>query len=465
MKRLFTLLVSIGILNLFLFLGIFKLFQNDKIYHNTIGVVSQNYERVGGWDNYKIKKVSKPYLQFKNENFLRWDASIYKCISERMYVNEKICYGNVRGAFFPLFSILWRITKSSPIGISVINYLMYILSISLLVIYLLQGNTFKKILIFSVLISLPSTIIYYIPYTEALFLLTMTIAVIGIMKEKYWMYFIGILLMSMVRPATVFVLLAILSVEILILIKNKKFSLFINNSFLRIIPFVLGYFCSFLIQYLYSGSWTSFVSSQKHWDGGIQKISNISDWSIEGFGMNSFAVFFVAIPASLFLVFLIANFKNDKLVFLTKIENYKTDYLFLISVFYLAGIFVFILITSGGNLRSFFRFTLTSPLFYVTILILIDYLSKIKFKKFVLGFIILTFLLFLFLRYVEYGGDRMQFSFFGLYMLLLSFFYLMIRNILPRIYDIIAFIVLVIANTIWNTYLLNAFFSNGWLFT
>lgn len=99
MKKQFVYLIGIGILNLFLFGSVFGLLQNDKIYQNTLGLISKNYERIGGWNSFEIKKTSKPFLEMNNENFSNWDAGIYKCISERMYKSEESCYGKVRAAF------------------------------------------------------------------------------------------------------------------------------------------------------------------------------------------------------------------------------------------------------------------------------------------------------------------------------------------------------------------------------
>jgi hypothetical protein len=76
MKKQFIYLISIGILIFFLFIGVFKLLQNEKIYHNTLCVISKNYERIGNWNNYEIKKTSNPFLQIKNDNFETWDAAI-----------------------------------------------------------------------------------------------------------------------------------------------------------------------------------------------------------------------------------------------------------------------------------------------------------------------------------------------------------------------------------------------------
>ncbi|MFA4864076.1 MAG: hypothetical protein WC605_09935, partial [Bacteroidales bacterium] len=146
-------------------------------------------------------------------------------------------------------------------------------------------------------------------------------------------------------------------------------------------------------------------------------------------------------------------------------KNYDIGYLLLISVFYLIGIFAFTLITSGGNLHSFFRFTLASPFFYIALLFFLNYLYEKPVKLFFSIFIILNVLLILFLNFEDYGGGRMQFSFFGLYMFIATGLFLIIKKIISQPIQIVIIIALIILNTIWNTYLLNVFFSNGWIFT
>ena len=355
----------IGIFCIIFFGVIFTSLKNETIYNNTLGLISKNYERSGTWDDWKIQKVKKPYLSADNDNFLQWDASIYYNISKRMYEEEEAHYGKVRAAFFPMFPLIWKITHLSPRLISLFNYVIFIFSISLLVTYLLPRSEYLKLTSYIVLITLPTTVIFMIPYSESLFLLFMTIASIGIIKKKYPLYFTGILLLSMVRPATLFVFLAIVLAEIFVNIDKQKTSLF-KNILLKSIPFFIGYSIVLLIQYISSGSWTAFLDAQKYWSGGAQKVSAISDWSIEGFGLNTFSVFFIAIPASIFTLYSVVNFLLKRNIQFNLNESKR--YLLLVSLFYLAGIFMFTIITSGGNLHSFFRFTMCSPCFYIAIL-------------------------------------------------------------------------------------------------
>jgi hypothetical protein len=466
MKRNFALLFIIGVLNLLLFLGVFKLLQHDKIYQHTLGVISQNYERTGDWNNYEIKKVSKPYVQIKNENFENWDAAIYSCISKKMYAPENECYGKVRSAFFPLFPMLWKITNSSFIGISLINYFLFIISIALLVMMLFKEPISYKLGIYAILISIPSSIVFYIPYSESVFLFTMVIATIGVLKNKYWIYFVGILLFSMVRPASVFVLMAIIAAESMFFIKNRDWYNLLRRIAYGSIPFLLGYLFVFIIQFIYSGSWTTFFDAQKYWEGGFSLITNISDWSLESFGLTSFAMIFVCLPALSYIIYLL--FAKNKL-FPQKSNDLYVDFekqhLLLVSLLYLSGIFVFTLITSGGNFHSFFRFTLGSPFFYIAILILLSHLFNNEIKPYLLSFIVSVLLLFIFMSVVKYGGERIQFSYFGPLMFILTSLFLLFRRRIPFPIQILTVLLIIFLNTVWNTYLLNIFLSNGWIFT
>lgn len=466
MKKQFLILMGIALLYFVLFTGVFSLFQRKGIYQNTLGVIAENYERVGGWDHYEIRKAAIPFVELKNDRFETWDAAIYKCISERMYVKEVECYGSVRAAFFPLFPLYWKAIGTTPIGISVINYFTFALSLALLVLLVLQTAWKYKCLIYFVLLSFPSVIIFCIPYTEALFMLTFTIAAIGLIKNNYGVFFMGCLLLAMVRPATVFVLLAILAVEVFILLKNRNYRTFIREALLKTTPFALGYFCALSIQRISSGSWTALLDAQQFWSGKLQRVEGISDWSIEGFGLSVFAVFGVCIPLLLFVLYLGVRWKKKETTeYLARVGAYNIHYLFMVSAFYLIGMFVFTVLTSGGNLHSFFRFTLASPPFYCVALVFLNYLSHRSVNQSLVAFTVMLVALLVFLNSVAYGGERLNFSFAGLYMLLATSFFLLLVQRIPLITSTVIAATVIVLNTVWNTYLLNAFLSNGWVFT
>ncbi|MCD6596419.1 MAG: hypothetical protein J7L04_01950 [Bacteroidales bacterium] len=458
----------LALFNLIIFIGLFQAFQHSGIYKHTLGKISKNYERTGSWDNYSIDRVSKPYMKIAAENFERWDADIYNCIKEHMYSTEDGCYHKVRGAFFPLFPLLWKATNTGYTGISILNYFLFSLSIGLLVLYLGNSGPFDKTILFALLLSLPSTIIYYIPYSESLFLFTMALASVGLVKKKYGLYFTGSFLLAMVRPASLFIFIAILLVESLFYYNPVNFKNFIKELSRKTIPFLSGYLVVIIIQYAYSSSWTTFLDAGKFWEGGfLQGIKSISDWSEEGFALSSFSLFFISIPAFLFALFTI--FKRKKIMlYLHSGKNVNIDsntFLFLISVFYLAGIFIFTLLTSGGNMHSFFRFTLASPPFYIVAILIFNSFTDKSYSKSLIVTFISIFLLILFLHFTTFGGSRFGFSFWGMYLFIVNYLYFIFRGKLNKKSQVLLLVSLVLMNLIWNTYMLNIFFSNGWIFT
>ncbi len=465
MKRNVLSQLGLGILILVVFLGVFNGLEKQDLYESTLGQFSENYLREGTWDKQYVTKGAAPYHSLSNNNLLNWDAAIYNCVNKEMYHLGADCYGSVRGAFFPLFPLIWRITHLDARGISILNYLLFVLSISILVQLFLVAPSFKKNLVFIALISLPSSVIYFIPYSESLFLATMTLAIYGIMQRKYWVYFIGIALMSMVRPATLFILMAMLVMEGHNFLRHKDAKRLVKELLNKLSPFFLGYSLTFIFQYIYSGTWTTYLDAAESWGGGLKFFDSISDWSIEGFGLSIFALCFVILPSLIYLIrLLLGQFGQWSFSFSSGQDENPRSALCVLSTLYLSGIFVFTLLTSGGNLHSFFRFTLCSPLFYVLLLVLIDRTMNNNAVHTRLTLCVSALLFFLLLYTIDYGGNRFSFSFFGplLYIAYFAFLSIPIRVNAIRI---ISLLILVGCSIIWNSYLLNILLSNGYIFT
>ena len=350
---------SIGSAHLLLFIGVFALLQNQEVYTSTLGRISTNYERIGGWSDFEIKSSTAPFIELKEENFRNWDADIYGCISLHMYDPIPSCYGNVRGAFFPLFPAMWRISGGSALQVSLLNQLIFILSLSLLCAFLFKELNFESVLLFISLLALPSIVVYFIPYSESLFLFTMTLAVVGRIMNRYPIYFVGVFLMALVRPATVFALIAMMAVEFLIWRQNRDHKSAIRSLLEHLIPYTLGIGLVVLIQYFYTGSWTVYYEAQKAWEGGVRVFNGISDWSQEGFGLSVFALFFIGLPSILFCSYLFVR-PNSRIgrKWICSLMKNGPAFLLTISLLYLSGILAFTVLTSGGNLHSFFRFML-----------------------------------------------------------------------------------------------------------
>ena len=444
-----------SILYLLVFHAVFSLFQNDSFYSNTLGSISSNYLRTGDWNDGKILKKDTVFVERTSNNYLNWDASIYHCIAKRMYVLEDSCYGKVRAAFFPAFPLIWKASGLSPPSMSIFNFLLFAFALALAFSFFSNLPFREVVLAYLVLISLPTSLIFQMPYTESLFVLSMIVGSVGLWKDKYGLYLFGFALMAMVRPATVFVLFAIALTDLGRSIQKKSsIKDFFKSASLKGLPFLVGYILAFSIQIYSSGSVMAFWDAHSFWSATAPENWQIVDWSVEGFAMNAFAIFFLAIPAC---IGAFRTFFND----LSKPRNYLLS----VSLFYLVGIFVFTAITSGGNLHSFFRFELASPCFFIAAIFFLDRSKKDLWSQ-LFKFILLPLAgLLTFLAFVDYGGDRLRFEYLGAYLLIASFTYLLVYQRLVPFSRYLILSVLLLGNILFGTYLLNMFLSNVWIFT
>ena len=229
----------------------------------------------------------------------------------------------------------------------------------------------------------------------------------------------------MVRPATVFVLFTILLAEGVVFVQQKNVRASIKEVILKSLPFILGYACVIYIQYLYTDYWTALFDARKYWNPAIA-FDHFSDWSVEGFGLSIFAMCFICLPAILF-VFSLIFFKRKLNIstYLKTLSTYKITYVFFVSIIYMVGISVFSLSTQGLDFHSFLRYILSSPSFYIAVLILLDYIDTKSTRVIPILFLTLTLLTLLFISNVEFGGNKIQFSFFGLYLYIISSAYLL----------------------------------------
>ncbi len=453
-----------GIISLALFTGIHLLLQKESIYQKTLGKISFNYQRI---ENDVILDVKQEFAGLDNERFYNWDADIYSCISNYGYSTDSPCYLHVRGAFFPLFPLVWKWSGLNAIGISLLNYLLFISCLAYLTVRFLKLPPDQLLFTYGILVSMPSVIIYFIPYTEALFLLTMVLAYAGHSGRRYILYFMACLAMAMLRPATLFVAFSFIAVEFLCYLDAGDFKSLVKQVIRRTAPFVTGFMLAIAIQYTSSGTVSTMADSQEYWKGGLRAIEQISDWSREGFGLNAFALFFVALPAILFLLYSVSVKRVYHRVFNKSIPDpgNAERYFFLVSLFYLSGIFLFKLLCGGGNLHSFFRLTMTSPAFYIGLLFSLNYFYLNKTRHTNLLLIVPLILLFLFLGFTHYGGSRFEFPFLGMYLAIAGFTLLFLKDSLSIPTRWLIAGILIFSSLVWNTYLLNIFLHEGWIFT
>jgi hypothetical protein len=255
------------------------------------------------------------------------------------------------------------------------------------------------------------------------------------------------------------VLISLLAIEAFSFVRARDSNALIKNSIFRSLPFVLGYLLVFFIQWTTSGSWTSFFDAHLMWASGLPENAGITDWSVEGYGLNVFSIFFIAIPACVLSGKIMWENRGNKMA--------KRDYLLLSSLLYISGILIFTILTSNGNIHSLFRFIMASPLFYIAAIVLFYDFEKSKstFIKSNVIFFGLCISMLTFIALVSYGGNVFQFKFLGMLLLIGYTFFAINYKRLNRLFRVVVFCALTLMSTVWNTYLLNTMFCNGWTFT
>jgi len=459
---------SIVIAVYILFSAVFSLLQNRTIYDNTLGMVSTNYERSGTAKRYIIYKVSDPYNGVTETNAYNWDAAYYLTIRNKLYADIDPHYVD-RYAFYPFFPIIWKVSGIRSQNIILVNYLFFGLGIILLS-QLFMKNKPQDIFFFILALLIPSAIVFYLPYAESLFVLTLAIALWGLFRQKYWLYFIGMIFFSMTRPAVIVLMVAFIGTDIVNLFRHRNFKHFLRQSGLTIAPVMLGCLAVIVIQYYYSGSWTAYFDTDDLWPKESGFLNKISDWSTEGFGMNSFSVIFLAVPAFIYSIILglsalLKKSQKNLVSLFDGNESYIKEYMFNVSMMFMAGILGYFFLTSGNVLNGFFRYTMAVPFFYIILFQLPDKLQNVA-LKYKIGLMVLTaVMLFSSLLNIHYTGNVWRFEYLGLYLLVLIVPFILFEQYLSQNAKYWAILLYIIPAIVWHTYLFNMYLSNAWIYT
>lgn len=472
MKAVFNLKIVIIISVFLLGLFIFKCLQNEKIFNSTLGKIAITYEHISESSthnqNVDIVKTRKPYTTLQEENFIHWDVVFFKFMKENSYGKDDSWPGIGTYAFSPLFPFIWKLSHLPAPYISILNYLLFAFSVLIIMSLFISPADFGKvdqICLFVLALTLPSVFSFYIPYCESTFFFTMSIALWGLFKEKYWLFYVAMVAFALSRPSFLIVGVTLICTDLYFLVINKNFKLFIKELGMKLAPIIVGMLITFYIQYLNSGNFFKmFEVHSRYWNHNFQVPLTIADWSTEGYGMNIFSIFMIVFPAFLILlVYFRKNYESKKLpaVSLFSVET-RRQYLFTLSMVYFVGNFLFVILTQGGNLNGLHRYILVSPFFYVFFFILIKELKEIDFKYILIILIPMAFLGYLLLGNGPYQ-HKITFLDMGYFLLVITTFYFVLFNRLKNPVKISLLLLLVPCNTIWLTYLFNHFLNNAYI--
>jgi len=313
--------------------------------------------------------------------------------------------------------------------------------------------------------------VYYLPYAESLFVFTLVLAIAGLIQKKYWLFFIGALAFSMTRPAAQIFILALIAADMRYFIHHKKIRFFLKEISLKVLPFVLGIFLVTWIQYLYSGSWTAYFDSLTFWPVESGFTSKVLDWSVEGFGMTVFCIFFIAIPCLIYsIIWGVTSLKQQDadwapVSLFAGNARWIEEYMFNVSVLFIAGNLCYTFLTSGNILNGFYRYTVCVPFFYIVLFLLPEKIKDVKlsFKLGVVGLSIAG--MSIFFMNVVYGGNRFRFEYLGLYIMFFLLLLFIVEPYLSGNKKWLILAALLIPAIVWHAYLFNMYLSDGWIFT
>ncbi len=450
--------ISIPVFYLAAFLLMYHLLQNYSVYNRFFSSFMQTYENVDG----TISKVSKPFTEISDQTLNTMDAAHYATIKDNLYTpTPQIEDSQFNTAFFPLFPLVWKLFFLPATGVVFLNYLLHLLSALILAwVFCKKSVTNALLLIFM----LPTLTVFLVPYSEAVFMLSISIALLGWKKQNKYMYIAGLLAASMTRPVFLLLIAAVAATEAFYVVRDKEYKISYKHVLITVITLLAGTFLVALFQKMYHhGSLFVFMTAQKHWGTYFRIPSKIVDGSFESLGMNIFALVFCFYFGAAVLV--------PK--FLKK-EETKTDpfdYWYYFSWIYLLIATLFVLLLQGGSLHSLYRYTLCTPFFYIIIFQQMNAgfkLSQLELLALFGGFI---FCCFMFIEVAPYPhswdlAEAKGFGFTktGFILLCLCLFYFLIVQKFRHFSKYIFLGLLIFSGIIWNCYLLNMFTSHAWIF-
>lgn len=288
---------------------------------------------------YSFILVSIFIFYFFNHNFqwitfLQFDAVHY-------YKIVHLGYDHKRSAFFPLFPWIWKILGGNiSIGIFM-NILFFSFTFAFLN-QIFRWNYWQKILF----LSIPTSIFYFLPYSESIFALSSTFLLYSIIHKKKYLIILSFFLMSFSRPA-----FSVLLPSLLVYLFFSNFSLLTKIKILSGSTISCLIALWFINEYQCSQThinWGFYSAQTTYWD---------NQWRLPHFPLSSygdihiFRLDLVAFSLGLISILLLIQ------EFLNKIFQKKSTEDFSIIIYsYIAGITLLVLFTRGGSLFSLNRF-------------------------------------------------------------------------------------------------------------
>lgn len=318
-------------------------------------------------------------------NVLKWDAEWFNSIRLNGYEFRDNAICNL--AFFPLFPYFWKWTFLNGVGISIVNYSIFILSL----VYLLKDEVISYIFLLFIF-STASFIFFALPYTESMFFLFATLILRGYQTNSRIMMIAGFLFASLVRSVALIFIPAIIICAFFSSKQQLSRALF-KTALYNILACLTGLFISAFIQYHQTHKWLYFLKVQKIWG---------REWLLPSLPLTStYPARTMSIDGTAFIIGVLAIYFCFKYVFVFFKKTFKSssivfemDIMVLFSIICLAGITILdtcftFKINSSSNIWSINRHIFCSPFYIIFLLWLYKSYKPGKLEQ---GFILLVIL-------------------------------------------------------------------------
>lgn len=394
-----------------------------------------------------------------DSNTMHWDANYYKAIRDYAYQNPENQGGDNTWfyAFFPAFPFVWKITQVGNVGILALNALFFLIG-SLFVLKALKFPTH-----YSLYFALPSAIIFFIPYSDALNFFFLGLAIYFWKSNKKALLFLALYASALVRPSFTFLLLAFMVNEVFQSLAKPNFRGTLRNSASLILPLLLATLTVGYIQ-IQCGSpsiW-QFYKAQKIWGHELGWPTELKDWSTLGFGVNLSILISLLIPLLILLALAVYR------LFINRLKRLNTDYtfedqLFYTSATYLVGIIGFVLFFRHGSLHCLFRFSLSTPFALVFLVLGLKRIQTVSLPlrlTWLVGTLAITTYLLGTLQFSkEWKWDDL-----GFFLYFFVFAQVLLNKEIPNRLKPYLIGMALIINWYWTAYLFNWYLNDGWIF-
>lgn len=203
---------------------------------------------------------------------VHWDAGIYETIQKQGY--QWSDQGSMRGAgFLPLFPMTWRLLGLNPIGISIVNFVLFASC------FIWLGKAYRLSTKVKLLyLSVPSLIFLFIPYAESFFFFSCTLILVGWKKEKTWLIVTGFFLGCLARPSYLYFYPALVFTVLIWTRTGLMVGGTRKNLVIAILASIIGFLLNLIAYEFYTGEALSFFQQRADGNGFSWPVLPLTTW-------------------------------------------------------------------------------------------------------------------------------------------------------------------------------------------